>query len=494
MRHKAGAPAGRRPTGGLALRSLVVYSVPVAVTNTQDALSATTMPRRRYLAATWAAIAHAGSVCQVYLQRRVVASKAHRASPGDAGVRPVYETAAMPDRPRLLLVSYHFPPNPSVGGLRWQKMARIAYARGWALDVIMADPRALPSRDEGRLDDLPPGVALYAVAERPSRLDAIVDGLWARWRHIVRRPPEAAGATAPAAARAESYSNDEAGRIRDWRAVARAYFAWSTYRRERRWGADAARVGGALVRQHHHRAVISAGPPHFSHPAVAKMAERHHVPFLVDMRDPWRLVERLPAAMASPVWLTLAAWHERRVVDRAALIVMNTTPACAAMQHRYQDAADRTIAVPNGYDSDAVAWADTPAPVATDRHRFVIAYAGTIYLDRDPAPLFHAAARVIEDLALKPSDFGIEFMGDAQSYNGVTVESLARDAGLEAFVRVKAAWIARRSICLSLARCDARRAAAGFDNGRAGEALRLHAIRSGGARLGQCQERHGPTS
>ena len=135
--------------------------------------------------------------------------------------------------------------------------------------------------------------------------------------------------------------------------------------------------------------------------------------------------------MASPVWLCLAAWHERRVVDCAALVVMNTTPACVAMQHRYHDAAERTIAVPNGFDSDAVARSDTPAPVASDRHKFVIAYAGTIYLDRDPSPLFRAAARVIDDLALKPSDFGIEFMGDAQSYNGVTVESLARDAGIE---------------------------------------------------------------
>ena len=224
MRHKAGAPAGRRPMSGLALSLSVVYSVPVAVTNTQDALSAMTMPRRRYFAATWAAIAHAGSVCQVYVQRRVVASKAHRASPSDAGVRPIYETAAMPDRPRLLLVSYHFPPNPSVGGLRWQKMARIAYARGWGLDVIMADPRALPSRDDGRLADLPPGVALYAVAERDSRLDALVDRLWTRGRQLARHPSAAAGVGASVPRRVESYTQC---RGRDefviGAAVARAY-------------------------------------------------------------------------------------------------------------------------------------------------------------------------------------------------------------------------------------------------------------------------------
>ncbi|HUX88508.1 MAG TPA: hypothetical protein VMW65_16010, partial [Chloroflexota bacterium] len=166
------------------------------------------------------------------------------------------------------------------------------------------------------------------------------------------------------------------------------------------------------------------------------LAGRHRVPFIVDLRDPWRLVERLPEAIASPVWLWLAAWHEREVVDRAALVVMNTRPACAAMQHRYPDAADRTIAVSNGFDADAVSTSDATAPIAIERRKFVIAYAGTIYLDRDPSPLFRAVARAIEGLGLHPSDLAVEFMGEAQSYDGVTVESLARTAGVEAFVGV----------------------------------------------------------
>jgi hypothetical protein len=66
----------------------------------------------------------------------------------------------------------------------------------------------------------------------------------------------------------------------------------------------------------------------------------------------------------------------------------------------------------------------------------VIAYAGSIYLDRDPGPLFQAAARLIERRRLDPERFELAFMGYVKSYDGQTLESLAKEAGIGGFVRV----------------------------------------------------------
>lgn len=353
------------------------------------------------------------------------------AGAADRELEPYYATPRSPERPRLLLVSYHFPPSPTVGGLRWQKLARVAHTRGWSLDIIAADPGGLATSDRQRLDDLPPGTAVYGVAEGKSPFDAAVDRLWSRW-HSGRRPG------APRA-RAKSFSRGEVAALRNWRALARHYHAWVVYRDERRWASDAARAADVLMSKNRYRAVISCGPPHFLHPAICRAAARRGVPFIVDMRDPWRLMERLPAAMASPLWLWLAARQERRVVRRARLIVMNTAPARDAMRACYPAAADRIIAVPNGFDADADRVPGPPPSVPTvgDRPRFVIAYAGTIYLDRDPGPLFRAVAGVVKRFGLEPAEIGIEFMGEAQSYNGTTVESLARDAGIDGFLRVR---------------------------------------------------------
>lgn len=66
----------------------------------------------------------------------------------------------------------------------------------------------------------------------------------------------------------------------------------------------------------------------------------------------------------------------------------------------------------------------------------MVAYAGSIYLDRDPRNLFRAASSFVEARHLSPADFGIELMGSAEKYNGVSIEELASQEGLDGFVRV----------------------------------------------------------
>jgi glycosyltransferase involved in cell wall biosynthesis len=100
------------------------------------------------------------------------------------------------------------------------------------------------------------------------------------------------------------------------------------------------------------------------------------------------------------------------------------------MQRLYPN-GPRFIAVPNGFDDD-------PLPMSVADPRFLIAYAGTIYLDRDPRVLFRAAAQVIARYALTPAQFGIEFMGDVRTFDGISLDQLAAREGVGAFVKLHA--------------------------------------------------------
>jgi hypothetical protein len=199
------------------------------------------------------------------------------------------------------------------------------------------------------------------------------------------------------------------------------------YARYRCWAREAAALAQELIEPAIHDAVITSGPPHMVHEAGRLVSLASGVPFVMDMRDPWSLVERLPGELASPLWLRLAAFHERRAVARAALLVANTEPLRRAMCDRYPDARSRTITVMNGCDTDAV-------PATRHGECFVLVYAGDIYLDRDPRLLFRAAAQTIREFALEPVDFRIEFIGEVERYGSTLVSEIAREEGVERFV------------------------------------------------------------
>lgn len=344
-------------------------------------------------------------------------------------VPPFFSSPETTVRGRLLLISYHFPPGQAAGALRWQKLSRYAAERGWGLDVITLDPSALTEPDWERLSDLPSGVRLYGVPHPRLALDRLEHALWRAYSQLRRRRGRAPADGNGARGRDSRGRGEMRWIPREPRDVLRAYYAWLDFGRHARWARNAVHLACRLGMSREHRAIVTCGPPHMAHEAGRRLARATGLPFILDLRDPWSLVQRLPEEAAHRVWLRLAVRYERRATSRAALIVANTEPLRAAMQAAYPQVAHRVITVMNGTD-------DEPAPPATHGRRFLIAYAGTIYLDRDPRPLFHAAARVIRELRLGPQDFGIEFMGNAERYDGTPVSALARDAGLDGYFRI----------------------------------------------------------
>src|SRR6185312_2943681 len=118
------------------------------------------------------------------------------------------------------------------------------------------------------------------------------------------------------------------------------------------WGDSAIDVASGIFDPAVHRAVITSGPPFMSHDVGRRLSERYRIPFVMDMRDPWSHVERLAEAIATPAWVRLAARHEARAVDRAALIVANTEVARRQLSATYPERVDDIITVTNGGDDD----------------------------------------------------------------------------------------------------------------------------------------------
>jgi glycosyltransferase involved in cell wall biosynthesis len=330
------------------------------------------------------------------------------------------------ERRRLLLISYHFPPGQAAGALRWQKLAGLAALRGWGVDVITLDAADVPAPDPSRLQELPEAVRVFGVRNRVPRVERFRDALYRLYRRLKPKPTPGAP---PQFARRPTFGQEDV-RWAPWRAHSwrRILATWIDYASDGAWARDAAKLGRSLFDPALHAAVISCGPPHMAHEGARRLSVATGLPLVMDFRDPWSLVDRLPENLGSPLWLHLAAMYEKRGVGRAALVVMNNDPARLAMQERHPERADHIITVLNGYDDEAL-------PRAERDGRFRIVYTGSVYLDRNPRLLFRAVARLARELHLGPEDLGIEFMGKIEDVDGdLPLEAIAADEGVEEFV------------------------------------------------------------
>lgn len=341
---------------------------------------------------------------------------------------------------KLLLLSYHFPPGHSVGALRWEKLSAFASSAGWDIDVVTCAPQAISKAAAGRLSALPPGLRVFGVRERHTWIEHMVEtlasvrrlakGKWTRGAPTLPR----AGASRPHAAPQSIGRLDSHFSPFSKRDYLRALHAWVAVEHELAWARDAARVSRELLASHEYQALITCGPPHACHFTGGLLARRAGIPHIMDLRDPWSLVERVNESVASPLLFQRFSRLERSTVRNASLIVMNTERAHRAMAQLHKSAASRIVTVMNGFDDEG---REPNANHRTDAFR--VAFAGTIYLDRDPRPLFRAAALVVRQLGLTPDDFSLEFMGDVMSYDRLTLTEIAEGEGLVGFVRTHAA-------------------------------------------------------
>lgn len=338
---------------------------------------------------------------------------------------------------RVLLVAYHFPPDGSAGALRWEKMLEVLLEEGFQADVLTLDPDQLASPDFTRLAGLPPSVRVFGIrdaalaVEGPWRVRArairsvslLLRRLQIRNSRPSNDPTPTPRGLGGSVSRWEAKRN--AGPVLDrWRSGVGARLQ---YRRFTGWAVRARKLGRWLSREARYEAVIASGPPHFVHPEIASLARRIRAAFVMDMRDPWSLVQRLPASIGSASWWRIAERSESASVRRAALVVCNTARAAAGLKGRYPDVADRIITVMNGVD-------DEVASAVPKEDRFVIEHAGTVYLDRNPEAVFRAIGRLVRRRDIGPEDLVVRFHGAFDGGAANQVLDIAEREGVGAHV------------------------------------------------------------
>lgn len=295
-------------------------------------------------------------------------------SGSDRRIRPAIAQCSAPrEARRLLVISYHFPPDGSIGGLRWAGITKYLARFGWKVAVVTA---ASPVSGSA-----PAGVNV----ESCSRLRTLND--FYRW---VRRVDEQSRAVLPSSP-SVAPTTRWPGLLRRLRSELAAFLVLPD--ESRGWLFRAALHTRSLLRQFEPQVLVSSGPPHSAHLAARMATIGSSVRWLIDLRDPWggphtKFFEH-HAVYRTRIAHILTPRLERLAFRAAHGVIANTAALAEALAARYPDLV--VTHLPNGVDPECL---PTPAPEAYPG--LGIAHAGTLYGSRDLGPVLRAFRLFLE--------------------------------------------------------------------------------------------------
>lgn len=274
---------------------------------------------------------------------------------------------------RLVVISYHYPPDGSIGGMRWAGLTKYLARLGWSSWVITGAPMGGP---------IVPGVSVQSCPRRRTLNDWYQTFRRVAAREGSSRTP-APGPALRGAARAQLVEPDRLpARLR-----LEAGLLLSLPDQARGWILRAARQARRVISQVQPHVVVSSGPPHSAHLAAWLATRGRATRWFVDFRDPWAgpITDawRGDALYRSWLGLRFITGLERLVVTAASGVVCNTREFARAMRARYPGA--NVELVPNAVDREQL-----PIALAAPFPGLGMAHVGTIYGGRDLGPVLRA--------------------------------------------------------------------------------------------------------
>lgn len=325
---------------------------------------------------------------------------------------------------KILLVSYHFPPSPAVGGVRIFNFAKNLPAFGFGTSVLTIDDRYLETLDKSRLEEIK-GLNVVKTLKTP-KLSRAYTGL----KRLVRKNAhEKNGAASPAPSISRGAAQEGLGKR--LRRYAKSFLTLPDG--ERNWVLPAVLSGLRIIRRDGIDCVLTSCPPYSVHLIGLYLKALTGVGWIADFRDPWMTTGSKRLYQTCALSLGIERWIEGQVVKRSDMVLFNTSNLRDAYRKRYASEPERKfVYAPNGFD-----------PAAFSGYRglerfaeFTITYTGSLYLGRTPEPVFAAIKLLIDEGRIRPRDLRVKLIGNCRSIGGAAAQTVIDSYGLASVVEV----------------------------------------------------------
>jgi glycosyltransferase involved in cell wall biosynthesis len=269
-----------------------------------------------------------------------------------------------PERRRVLMLAYFFPPLGGGGVQRTLKFVRYVEPLGWDATVVSTRSRLYPARDPSLVREVPASTRLVRTPALPLA-------------HYIGIALHRLGLR----------------RLRAWMLWPDGGVGWAPF---------ALFAALRAARRDRPDVLFSTSAPYGAHLVALLVARLTGLPWVADFRDEWTANALLAEQPRSLVALTTRA--ESAVTRRAGRVVV------AADYFRLaglETSDPRRVEIVNGVDD-----ADLPNPApGPPAERFVLANVGTIYGSVDPSPALRVLASLVKSGAIDGVQVEVRFVG-----------------------------------------------------------------------------------
>lgn len=283
----------------------------------------------------------------------------------------------------VLIITYHFPPRPTVASLRPLGLARYLPEFGWEAVILTA---ALPGRPDPQ----------FQVVETQHR-DSSALG-WGK--RLFKLDTEQTLMAQIAQLKRKLRIKSERSPLDLMLAAIGEITAYPDP--QKGWRRFAVEAGEDILRQQNIKAIISTSPPVTSHIIAKELKGEFKIPWLADFRDLWTQNYYYPY---SPLRKNVERKLELNTISAADVLVTVSEPAAGDLRSLHKQKPVHSI--PNGFDPAEV---NNAAGSLTDK--LTITYTGNLYPGKQsPEPLFAALRDLITEGSMDGGDIEVRFYG-----------------------------------------------------------------------------------
>jgi glycosyltransferase involved in cell wall biosynthesis len=276
----------------------------------------------------------------------------------------------------VLIITYYFPPNPEIGGVRPLGLAKYLSLYGW--NPIILTP-VLPRDPDPKFWIIQ--TPYYDVVER--------------WKKRFRLNPK------------KSINKQlQLKRKKDQPSIIERFtfipYEIITYPDEKfGWYDYAVMAGEEILQTEQIDAILSSSRPETCHLIAKALSKKYHIPWVADFRDLWSQNHYLSYSYLKKYFEKKL---EIRTLKHASAITTVSQPLVEKLAELHEN--KQIFAIKNGFDPELI------NPENKIDHYFNIVYTGDLYQGkRDPAQLFAVIHELCDKDLIKRDDIKINFFG-----------------------------------------------------------------------------------